>query len=172
MKEPHIMNKASEHRLLFCIDEIDAVFFLPLPDALPLPEKTILPSYDEIHPDKMREMLDSGLDFAAIPADGTSGGGVERVDNEKIREWFHFSLLTSSLMVHSVETDVWARSAFDAAYVTLVANFTSAATGEMPELSTLERRTTPYPDEEVLRPRDLGAGLCTVVEAVVPLHLV
>lgn len=161
-----------EHRLLFCLDEIDVVFFLPLQDALPLPEKLILPTYETIHPDKVREILGSGLDFVAMPADGSSGGDGQVIDVDTVDQWFYFSMLSSSLMVHSVETDVWARTALDAAYVTLAAQFTSATTGEMPDLSTLGAQPASHDDDGDPRPRDLGAGLVTVIEAVVPLHLV
>ena len=176
-------------RILVSLDEVDAVFFLPLPDPLALIDKEVIPTYGFIDASTAQILGQSRAQFVTVPHDSNLTGRVDAtpVDVESITEWFRYCTVLSSLMIHHVETDVWARTGLDAASVVMAANFRSAASGKMPRLSTLDgvgarirgrrmpgsrRRTARSARRGGPSSRDFGVSLMTVVEAVVPLRIV
>lgn len=153
--------------VLLNLDEIYAVFFLPLPDPLALADKQEIPTYGAIDVPTSQSIIDSGVAFVTKLLEARGRAEIAPIDVHAIEKWFHYCTFLSSLMIHHVETDVWARTAFDAANIVMRANFLH---DEAP-LSTLDQAGVTW-SEAPRPPREQGVGQVTIIEAVVPLRIV
>ncbi|WP_454085786.1 hypothetical protein [Georgenia sp. Marseille-Q6866] len=153
--------------VLLNLDEVYAVFFLPLPDPLALADKQEIPTYGAIDVPTSQSIIDSGVAFVTKPLEARGRAEIAPIDVQAIEKWFHYCTFLSSLMVRHVETDVWARTAFDAANIVMRANFLH---DEAP-LSTLDQAGVTW-SEAPRPPREQGVGQVTIIEAVVPLRIV
>lgn len=153
-------------------DENVAVFYLPLPEALPIPDQASFANYLPLDRDALQLMRESDLDFSAAPASGNVSSEAHDIDLDEIRQLYRFGTLSSSLMFHNVETDLFMRPAFDAASLAMDATLSYASPGERPSLSTLDMDRPNLNGIRKSEPSELSLGSVMVVEAVVPLRLI
>lgn len=155
--------------------ELNAVFFLPLTEPLGFPNNETIPTHYAMDRKIVDSFVTSGLDLTFQRMDEPAEQHLE-IPAEFIREewsgqnWSHVRALSSSVLVHQVVADPWARSGFDTAMLVARANFDGPFTPDRPRLSVLD--TDSLARAALDEVTDLKLGEVTVMEAVVPLKIV
>lgn len=159
------------------LDQVIASFFLPVAEPLGLPENSPIETFLPINKLAIDRLTESELEFAFAPLHDRSAPAIVRsadLGEGKGRSapqvWANKFTLSSSLVVHQVGTDPWARSGLDA--VSVVA---ATASGERYDPNSV-RLSTLRQDSQISahleEAADLGIGQVTVLEAAVPLRLI
>lgn len=156
-------------------DELNAVFFLPLTEPLGFANHQRIPTYYGMDRQIVDSFVTSGLDLTFQRLDEPTQPHLE-IPAEFIREewsgqnWSHVRALSSSVLVHQVVADPWARSGFDTATLVAQANFEGPFSPDGPQLSVLDTGSLARAVLDGVT--ELKLGEVTVIEAVVPLKVV
>jgi hypothetical protein len=157
------------------LDQFIATFYLPLPEPLGLKNGQHFETYLPPNAESIRLLAESDLDLAYQSLDELSRvllqGAADRANLPgETQIWFNKFWLSSSMIVHQVAGDPFARSGIDAAMV--VASATAGERFELRErFSTLADRPTGI-DDFLSQAVNEGMGGVTVIEAAVPLRLI
>lgn len=145
-----------------------ATFFLPLPDPLGFPAGQAFPTYLPLTYETGKLLQQRDIELAhqsfdrrdiVVLADSSE------VYGERAHDKVNFSnkcTLSSSILIHQVETDLMRRTGLDAAIT--AADAASSGYFDASDRSLTSRYTLPSPYME-------GAGRVTVVEVAVPLRI-
>jgi hypothetical protein len=159
------------------LDQFIATFYLPLPEPLGLENGQHFETYLPPNNEAIRILAESNLDLAYQSLDdGPNQRLIVQSANERQRPtdkpeiWYNKYTLSTSLLIHEVAADPFARSGIDAALV--VAKATAGQRFELREqLTTLAHRSISV-EERISEAAIEGVGAVTVVEAAVPLRLI
>lgn len=182
-------------------DQLVATFFLPLAEPLALPSGSPIQTYLPMNQPAIDLLEMSGTDLALVPLHEPNlptqlipAGQSLGVREGKDQYWANKCTLSSSLLVHQVAANPWARSGIDAVAVVAGAASGGVYDSASTRLTTVQqsrRRPDMRPwlrfrksqargrsgnhtallDEEFADARELGVGEITVIEAAIELRL-